>query len=94
MVNLKKKEPPDRYGWGLWPGDNPQGTPMWLRVMKYEVSGCKAMSEPMLKEDAIQYCLNIIRLTDGELQMFEQKELTDEENYVYETYRRERQGRA
>jgi len=71
-VNLRKEEYGGTYGWGWFPEDNPNRTtlskePLRVRVVRYTTEGVQKLSEPMSREEAIEYCLRIIKITGGQL---------------------------
>jgi hypothetical protein len=70
-VNLSKEEYGGTYGWGWFPEDNSDRrsprTPLRVRVVRYDVEGVQKLSEPMSTDEAIEYCLRIVKLTRGRL---------------------------
>ena len=70
-VNLSKQEYGGTYGWGWFPEDNSDRrsprTPLRVRVVRYTTEGVQKLSEPMSREEAIEYCLRIIKITGGQL---------------------------
>lgn len=71
-VSLSKEEYGGTYGWGWFPEDNPNRTtlskePLRVRVVRYDVEGVQKLSEPMSTDEAIEYCLRIVKLTKGRL---------------------------
>ena len=70
-VNLRKEEYGGTYGWGWFPEDNFNRTsfrePLLVRVVRYDVEGIQKLSEPMSTDEAIEYCLRIVKLTKGRL---------------------------
>lgn len=71
-VNLRKQEYGGTYGWGWFPEDNPDRKtrskePLRVRVVRYTTEGVQKLSEPMSREEAIEYCLRIVKLTGGQL---------------------------
>jgi hypothetical protein len=70
-VSLSKEEYGGTYGWGWFPEDNSDRrsprTPLRVRVVRYDVEGVQKLSEPMSTDEAIEYCLRIVKLTKGRL---------------------------
>jgi hypothetical protein len=70
-VSLSKEEYGGTYGWGWFPEDNSDRrsprTPLRVRVVRYDVEGVQKLSEPMSTDEAIEYCLRIVKLTRGRL---------------------------
>jgi len=71
-VSLAKQEYGGTYGWGWFPEDNPDrktrsNEPLRVRVVRYDVEGVQKLSEPMSTDEAIEYCLRIVKITNGQL---------------------------
>jgi hypothetical protein len=71
-VSLRKEEYGGTYGWGWFHEDNPDRKtrskePLRVRVVRYTTEGVQKLSEPMSHDEAIEYCLRIIKITGGQL---------------------------
>ena len=71
-VSLRKEEYGGTYGWGWFAEDNPDRKtrskePLRVRVVRYTTEGVQKLSEPMSHDEAIEYCLRIVKITGGQL---------------------------